>query len=112
VREQVRADSTAPTEQLRFYLLSGIVEAANGPQDRAERDLRAALELSEKELPRQPADRVEIYLRLAKLLAVSHREREASDVARQGLRCAESSYGAFFAQHPFVAALRNIDSNR
>jgi serine/threonine protein kinase len=112
VREQVRADSTAPTEQLRFYLLSGIVEAANGPHDRAERDLRAALELSEKELPRQPADRVEIYLRLAKLLAVSHREREASDVAREGLRCAESSYGAFFAQHPFVAALRNIDSNR
>lgn len=112
VRAQARTDATAPTEQLRFYLLSGIVEAANGPQDRAERDLRAALELSEKELPRQPADRVEIYLRLAKLLAVSHREQEASEVARQGLQCAESSYGAFFAQHPFVAALRNIDPKR
>ena len=112
VSEQVRADSTAPAERLRFYLLSGIVKAASGPHDHAERDLRAALELSEKELPRQPADRVEIYLRLANLLAVSHREQEASDVARQGLRCAESSYGPFFAQHPFVAALRNIDSKR
>jgi serine/threonine protein kinase len=108
VSAQVRADSTAPTDQVRFHLLSGIVEAASGSYDSAERDLRAALETSEKELPRQPADRVEIYLRLAKLLAVSHREQESSDVARQGLRCAESSYGKFFAQHPFVAELRSI----
>src|ERR1039457_7539851 len=92
-----------PTDQVRFHLLSGIVEANGGSHDSAERHLRAALETSEKELPRQPADRVEIYLRLAKLLAVSHREQEAADVARQGLRYAEASYGKFFAQHPFVA---------
>jgi tetratricopeptide (TPR) repeat protein len=108
VSAQVRADSTAPTDQVRFHLLSGIVEANGGSHDSAERHLRAALETSEKELPRQPADRVEIYLRLAKLLAVSHREQESYDVARQGLRCAESSYGKFFAQHPFVAQLRSI----
>ena len=108
VSAQVRTDSTAPPELVRFHLLSGIVEAASGSHGSAERHFRAALETSEKELPRQPADRVEIYLRLAKLLAVSHREQEASDVARQGLRCAESSYGAFFAQHPFVSQLRSI----
>jgi len=108
VSEQVRADSTAPTEQLRFHLLSGIVEANSGSHDSAERHLRAALETSEKQLPRQPAERVEIYLRLAKLLAVSRREQEASDTARAGLQCAELSYGAFFAQHPFVAELRSI----
>jgi serine/threonine protein kinase/tetratricopeptide (TPR) repeat protein len=108
VRELVRADSTAPVERLRFYLLSGIVESGSGLYDPAERDLRAALETSEKELPHQPADRVEVYLRLAGVLAASHRQQEAADVARQGLQCAESSYGAFFAQHPFVAELRNI----
>jgi len=108
VSEQARADSTAPTEQVRFHLLSGIVEANGGSQGSAEKHFRTALETSEKQLPRQPADRVEIYLRLAKLLAVSHREQEAADVARQGLRCAESSYGTFFAQHPFVAQLRSI----
>jgi eukaryotic-like serine/threonine-protein kinase len=108
VDDQVRADSTAPIEMVRYHLLSGIVEAGGGLHASAERHFRAALEISQKELPRQPADRVEIYLRLAQLLAVSHREQEASDVARQGLRCAEGSYGAFFAQHPFVAELRNI----
>jgi len=110
VGAEVQADSTAPVEQVRFHLLSGIVEAGSGSPDSAERHFRAALETSEKELPRQPADRVEIYLRLARLLAVSHREQEAADAARQGLRCAESSYGKFFAQHPFVAELRKITS--
>ena len=108
VSEQVRADSPAPTEQLRFHLLSGIVEANAGSHESAERHFRTALGISEKQLPRQAAERVEIYLRLAKLLAVSHREQEASDTAREGLQCAESSYGAFFAQHPFVAELRSI----
>jgi tetratricopeptide (TPR) repeat protein len=112
VREQVQADSTAPIERVRFYLLAGIAEAGSGLDGPAERDLRAALETSEKELPHQPADRVEIYLRLAGVLAASHREQEAADVARQGLRCAESSYGAYFEQHPFVAHLRNIASSR
>jgi hypothetical protein len=108
VSEQVRADSTAPTEQLRFHLLSGIVEANAGSQGAAEKHFRTALETSEKQLPRQPAERVEIYLRLAKLLGVSHREQAASDTALEGLRCAEASYGAFFAKHPFVVELRSI----
>jgi serine/threonine protein kinase len=108
----VLAESTAPAELVRFHLLSGIVEANSGVRESAEQHLRSALDVSAKQLPRQPADRVEIYLRLAKLLDVSHREQEASDVARQGLRCAESNYGPFFAQHPFVAALRSIESKR
>ena len=105
---QVEADSTAPPDLVRFHLLSGIVEAWSGSPESAERHFQAALITSQNKLPRQPADRVEIYLRLAQLLNLAHREQEAADVAQQGLRCAESSYGAFFAGHPLVAELRNV----
>jgi eukaryotic-like serine/threonine-protein kinase len=111
VSAQVEADSTAPVESLRFHLLSGIVETGSGSHESAERHLRSALATSEKELSRQPADRVEIYLRLAQVLAASHREQEAADVARQGLQCAESSYGAFFSGHPLVADLRKLTAS-
>jgi len=108
VSAQVEADSTAPPDLVRFHLLSGIVEAGSGSPESAERHFQAALITSQNKLPRQPADRVEIYLRLAQLLNLAHREQEAADVAQQGLRCAESSYGAFFAGHPLVAELRNV----
>jgi serine/threonine protein kinase len=107
----VEADCTAPPDFIRYHLLAGIVESGNGLRDSAERHLRAALATSEKALSRQPADRVEIYLRLSQLLAASHREQEAAEVARQGLQCAESSYGAFFAGHPLVADLRKLTAS-
>jgi len=111
VSASVAADSTAPAEFVRFHLLAGIVESGNGLHDSAEQHLRAALAKSAKELSRQPADRVEVYLRLAQLLSVSHREQQSADVARQGLQCAESSYGAFFASHPLVAELRKFSTS-
>ena len=111
VSAQVEADSTAPVESLRFHLLSGIVETGSGSRESAERHLRTALATSEKDLPRQPADRVEIYLRLAQLLSLSHRDQEAAELARQGLQCAESSYGPFFAGHPLVADLRKLTAS-
>ncbi len=111
VGPRVEADANAPGDRIRFHLLSGIVEARSGLLDSAQRHFRTALATSEKELPRQPADRVEIYVRLAEVLAASHREPQASDVARQGLGTAEHAYGAFFTQHPFVAELRNFASS-
>ena len=47
---QVRVDSTAPIELVRYHLLSGIVQAGSGLHVSAERHFRAALETSEKEL--------------------------------------------------------------
>jgi hypothetical protein len=67
------------------------------------------LATSEKEAPRQPAGRVEIYLRLAELLAAAGRQKEAAEVARQGLRTAEAAYGAFYKAHPFVTELRTFE---
>jgi hypothetical protein len=80
-------------------------------RDSAEQHFRAALATNEKELPRQPADRVEIYLRLSQALASSHRKQAAADVARQGLDTAGHAYGAFFSQHPFVTELRDLASS-
>jgi hypothetical protein len=111
VSAAVEADATSPAEFVRFHLLAGIVESGNGLHDSAERHLRAALAKSEKELSRQPADRVEIYLRLAQSFAASHREQQAADVTRRGLQCAESSYGAFFAGHPLVEELRKLSAS-
>jgi eukaryotic-like serine/threonine-protein kinase len=108
VGPRLQADVSAPGDRIRFDLLSGIVEARSGLRDSAERHFHTALGTNQKELPRQPADRVEIYLRLAEVLAASHREQEAADVARQGLQTAEHAYGAFFGQHPFTAELRNL----
>ncbi|HLK20792.1 MAG TPA: serine/threonine-protein kinase [Bryobacteraceae bacterium] len=108
VSAAVEADSGAPVESVRFHLLAGIVESGNGLRPSAERHLRAALATSQKELARQPADRVEIYLRLAQTLAASGRNSEAADVAQQGLHCAESSYAQFFQGHPMVTELRKL----
>ncbi len=111
VGPRVEADSSAAGDRTRFELLSGIVEARSDLPGLAERHFRAALETSQKELPRQPADRVEIYLRLAQVLASSHRDDAAAGVAREGLGTAETAYGAFFAQHPFVRELRAVLSS-
>ncbi len=111
VSAAVEQDSTAPAEFVRFHLLAGITESGNGLHDSAERHLRAALATSEKKLSRQPSDRVEIFVRLAQLFAASHRDQEAAEVARQGLQCAESSYGTFFAGHPLVAELRKLTAS-
>jgi serine/threonine protein kinase len=103
---RLQATPLTAAERVHFEMISGIVEAHFGSPDSAERHLRAAIVMGEKELPRQPADRVEIYLRLAELLANSGRRQEAAVVAREGLRTAESAYGTFFAHHPLVEELR------
>jgi len=103
---RLQGTTLTTAERVHFEMISGIVEAHFGSADSAERHLRAALVMGEKELPRQPADRVEIYVRLADLLANSGKRPEAAEVARQGLRTAESAYGAFFAHHPLVEGLR------
>ena len=103
---RLQGTTLTTAERVHFEMISGIVEAHFGSADSAERHLRAALVMGEKELPRQPADRVEIYVRLADLLANSGKRPEAAEVARQGLRTAESAYGAFFAHHPLVEELR------
>jgi tetratricopeptide (TPR) repeat protein len=106
--ERLQTGTLCAVERLRFELIAGIVEAHGGSPESAERYLRSALAISEQEVPRQPADRVEIYLRLAQLLASQGRGQEASDVAQRGLHTAEQAYGAFFEKHPFVAALRQL----
>ncbi|MGA3016029.1 MAG: protein kinase [Bryobacteraceae bacterium] len=106
--ERLQTGTLCAVERLRFELICGIVEARGGSPESAERYLRSALAISEQEVPRQPADRVEIYLRLAQLLASQGKNQEATDVAQRGLRTAERAYGSFFEKHPFVAALRQI----
>lgn len=108
VGPRVQADVSTPGDRIRLHTLSGIVEAHSALSDLAERHFRDALATSVKELPRQPADRVEIYLRLSELLTASHREPEAAEVARQGLETASKAYGSFFAEHPFVIELRKL----
>jgi len=110
VSEPIEAAASAAVDRVRFHLLSGIVEARDGSKDSAEQHLRTALSVSQKELARQPEDQVEIDLRLAELLASSHRESEAAAYARQGLETAQRAYGQFFANHPWVARLRELAS--
>jgi tetratricopeptide (TPR) repeat protein len=105
---RLQSTTLAPAEKVHFGMISGMVEARMGVLDSAERDFRKAIELSEKELPQQPADRVEIYVRLAEMLSAAGKSQSAGDVARQGLHTAESAYGKFFAGHPFVATLHKI----
>ncbi len=104
--EERLKDANGAVDRLRYGLLEGIVEAHGGSLESAESYYRSALQIGEKELPRQPADRVEIYVRLAELLGSLKREAEAREVAREGLRVAEFAYGRFFATHPLVAELR------
>lgn len=110
VGPQVKADSSGASENVRLHLLWGIVEAHTGSPESAEQHFRTALGTSERELPGQAADRVEIYLRLAQLLAASGRGREAADAAQRGLETAGHSYGAFFDGHPMVAELRKLSA--
>jgi len=106
VSGEIQAAASVAVEQVRFHLLSGIVEAREGSKELAEQHLRAALAISEKELPHQPEDRVEIDLRLAELMTSLHRDSEAAEFARQGLETAQAAYGKYFAIHPWVAKLR------
>jgi eukaryotic-like serine/threonine-protein kinase len=100
--------SLCAVERHRFLLIMGIVEAHVGSPEAAAQNLKSALTISEQEVPKQPADRVEIFLRLAQLQAAQGRNPEAAETARKGLQTAEQSYGSFFEKHPFVAALRGI----
>ena len=106
--ERLQAGTLCAVERLRFESIAGIVEARCGSAESAERHLRSALAISEQDVPRQPADRVEIYLRLAQLLTSQGRSQEAAGVAQRGLRTAEQAYGSFFEKHPLVAGLRQI----
>ena len=106
--ERLQTGTLCAMERLRFELISGIVEAHCGSGESAERYLRSALAISEQDVPRQPADRVEIYLRLAQLLASQGKSQEAADMAQRGVHTAERAYGSFFEKHPFVAALRQL----
>jgi tetratricopeptide (TPR) repeat protein/predicted Ser/Thr protein kinase len=111
---EARWDSTqaSAVERIRFDLLAGIVEAHCGLPQEARLRLRRALEKSEQEAPRQSAERVEIYLRLAEVLADSKRAEEAAEAASRGLTVAERAYGPYFARHPFTAELRRMAGPR
>jgi len=108
VEGPLTASTYAAVERVRLQLLCAIVEAHSGLADSAERRLRSALALSEKEVPRQPAERVELCLRLAQLLVSKGRQPEAALVAQLGLENAKAAYGTFFARHPFVAELQTF----
>jgi tetratricopeptide (TPR) repeat protein len=108
VEPRLAATTSAPVEQIRVELLSGIVEARSGLAASAERRFRSALATSEQEVPRQPSQRVELCLQLAQVLAASGRAPEAAEVARRGLENAQAAYGAFYSQHPFVLELRKF----
>lgn len=108
VQKRLPSKELSTAEQIRTELLTGIVEDRSGLPDSAERHFRSALAASEKGLNRQPATRVEIYVRLAELLATSGKEREAAEVAGRGLATAGTAYGAFFQGHPFVMELQRL----
>jgi len=99
---------SSPLERVRLEMLSGIVEARNGLSESAEGRFRWALATSEREAPGQPANRVEIYVRLAELLASNGKGKEAAEAARRGLGTAQLAYGRYFKEHPFVAELKRI----
>jgi tetratricopeptide (TPR) repeat protein len=107
VEERLTSATAAPVDRIRHDLFAGIVEARYGSKTSAERHLRSALATQEKELSRQPDLSVEIYVRLVELLRATGRRAEAADAARRGLLSAARAYGSYFAQHPFVAELRN-----
>ena len=95
----------APVDRIRHDLFAAIVEARYGSKAVAERRLRAALAMQEREMRNQPDTEVEICVRLTELLRASHREREAAGVARQGLLAARQAYGPYCQDHPFVKEL-------
>jgi hypothetical protein len=108
VENAVRMAAVTAGERVRCDLLAGIVQARFGARERSEELYRSAFSLAEKETPLQFADRVELKLRLAQLLAGEGRGTEAAAEARLGLGVAQSAYGAFADRHPFVVALREI----
>lgn len=106
VEGRLESVTAAPVDRIRNNLWAGMVEARFGSKAVAETHLRSALATREKEMSRQPDLSVEICVRLMELLRASGREREAAEVARQGLRAAELAYGSYFAGHPFVIEMR------
>jgi len=106
VEQRLSYTALAPVDRIRHHLFAGMVEARRGPQGSAERHLRAALAIQEKEMSGQPDLSVEIYVRLMELLRATGREKEAAETARQGLLAAARAYGAYFAGHPFVVEMQ------
>ncbi|MGD1092894.1 MAG: serine/threonine-protein kinase [Bryobacteraceae bacterium] len=106
--KELDVEKSSPLDWSYLEMLAGIVEQRCGFPDSAEERLRAALSIAKKEGRQQPADRVEIYVRLAQLLVSSGRRQEAGEVAREGLQVAERAYGAFFDAHPLVVDLRGL----
>jgi len=106
VEQRLSYNAPAPVDRIRHHLFAGIVEARCGPRVSAERHLRAALEISQKEMSRQPDLSVEICVRLMELLSAAGRKAEAAETARQGLAAAAQAYGSYFAGHPFVVEMQ------
>ena len=106
VEGRLESATVASVDRIRRDLFSGIVEARCGSQVAAERHLRSALAVQEKEVGRQPDLSVEIYVRLMELLSGAGRKDEAAEAARQGLVAAQRAYGNYFAGHPFVVEMR------
>jgi tetratricopeptide (TPR) repeat protein len=109
VEGRLQSTGSSPSEQVRAELLTGVVEARCGLPVSAEGHFRSALAISQKDLSRQPDNQVEIFVRLAEILASSGRKREAAEVANRGLRTAGTAYGAFFREHPFVTELQRLE---
>jgi hypothetical protein len=107
VQGRLTSRTVAPVDRIRHDLWAGIVEARFGSKISAGQHLRSALATQQKEMSRQPDLSVEIYVRLVELLRATGRRAEAADAARRGLLSAARAYGSYFAQHPFVAELRN-----
>jgi serine/threonine protein kinase len=106
--KELDVEKPSPLDWSYVEMLAGTVEEHCGFPDSAEGRLRAALSVAKVEGRQQPADRVEIYVRLAQLLVSSGRRQEAGEIAREGLQVAERAYGTFFAAHPLVSDLRGL----
>jgi serine/threonine protein kinase len=106
VEGRLESKAVAPVDRIRHHLFAGIVEARCGSKASAERHLRLALAIQEKEMNRQPDLRVEACVRLLELLRASGREEEAAQAARQGLLAAARAYGSYFEGHPFVVEMQ------
>jgi serine/threonine protein kinase/tetratricopeptide (TPR) repeat protein len=106
VEPRVTPTILSAVERADLAMVRGVVEAHSGNSQEAERDLRQSIAISEKEIPKQAAGRVETYVRLVELLQSTKRNQEAAETARRGLEIALAAYGPFATGHPLVAELR------
>ena len=84
--KEVDAEKSSPLDWFYVEMLAGTVEEHSGLPDSAEGRLRTALSVAKREGRQQPADSVEIYVRLAQLLTSSGRRQELGRWLARGYR--------------------------